>query len=122
MDFLWAFMSTFGGRLRGAMMAAGVTTTEVLARRLKVSPQVVRKWLRDTKPRLSAENIVSLSEHLNVRVMWLTRGSGPIHAFSAAEYTETELLKAFVVLDLKDRRLVRDFVGMLMRHAVNHAE
>ena len=104
------------------MLAAGVTNTEILARRLKVSPQVIRKWLRDTKPRLSAENIVSLSEHLNVRVMWLCKGNGPIHAFSAAEYTDTELLKAFVVLGVKDRRLVRDFVGMLMRHAENHAD
>jgi transcriptional regulator with XRE-family HTH domain len=98
------------------MLAAGITETEVLAKRCGVSPQVVRKWLRDEKPSLSAENIVSLSEQLNVRVMWLARGTGPLHSFTVSAYTEPELLSAFRTLGKKERVLVRDFIGLLMRY------
>jgi len=110
-------MTKFGVRLRAAMLAAGITETEVLAKRVGVSPQVVRKWLRDEKPSLSAENIVSLSEQLNVRVMWLARGTGPLHSFTVAAYTEPELLSAFRTLGKKERVLVRDFIGLLMRYS-----
>ena len=109
-------MITFGNRLRAAMMAAGISETEVLARRVGVSPQVIRKWLRDVKPHLSAENIVSLSEILNVRVLWLANGRGPIHSFTVREYSEPELIGAFRTLSKKERILVRDFIGLLMRY------
>jgi transcriptional regulator with XRE-family HTH domain len=109
-------MSTFGLRLKAAMLAAGVVDTDSLAKRVGVSPQVVRKWLRDKEPSLSAENIVSLSEVLNVRVLWLARGRGPIHSFTVKEYTEPELLSAFRTLGKKERVLVRDFIGLLMRY------
>ena len=49
-------MPNFGARLRASMLAAGVTETESLARRVGVSAQVVRKWLRSEKPALSADN------------------------------------------------------------------
>lgn len=109
-------MSTFGLRLKAAMLAAGVVDTDSLAKRVGVSPQVVRKWLRDKEPSLSAENIVSLSEVLNVRVLWLARGRGTIHSFTVKEYTEPELLSAFRTLGKKERVLVRDFIGLLMRY------
>lgn len=109
-------MPTFGARLKAAMLAAGVTETEVLAKKVGVSPQVTRKWLRDRCPHLSAENIVSLSEILNVRVLWLARGRGPIHSFTVKEYTEPELISAFRTLGAKEKVLVRDFIGLLMRY------
>ena len=109
-------MSTFGLRLKAAMLAAGVVDTDSLAKRVGVSPQVVRKWLRDKEPSLTAENIVSLSETLNVRVMWLARGTGQLHNFTVKEYTEPELLSAFRTLGKKERVLVRDFIGLLMRY------
>ena len=109
-------MIKFGTRLRAAMLAAGITETEVLAKRVGVSPQVVRKWLRDEKPSLSAENIVSLSELLNVRVIWLARGTGQLHAFTVKEYSEPELISAFRALGKKERIFVRDIIGLLMRY------
>jgi transcriptional regulator with XRE-family HTH domain len=109
-------MIKFGVRLRAAMLAAGITETEVLAKRVGVSPQVVRKWLRDEKPALSAENIVSLSEQLNVRVMWLARGTGQIHVLTVKEYSEPELLGAFRTLGKREKVLIRDIIGLLMRY------
>lgn len=109
-------MTTFGNRLRAAMLAAGITETDTLARRVGVSPQVIRKWLRDRCPHLSAENIVSLSEVLNVRVLWLAKGRGPIHSFTVREYTEPEMISAFRTLGPKEKILVRDFIGLLMRY------
>lgn len=109
-------MGTFGARLKASMMAAGITDTAVLAGKVGVSPQVVRKWLRDRCPHLSAENIVSLSEILNVRILWLAKGRGPIHSFTVREYTEPELLDAFRTLGHKEKVLVRDFIGLLMRY------
>jgi len=109
-------MPNFGARLRGSMLAAGVTETESLAKRVGVSAQVVRKWLRSENPALSAENIVSLSEVLNVRVLWLANGRGPIHSFTVKEYTEPELISAFRTLGAKEKILVRDFIGLLMRY------
>lgn len=98
------------------MLAAGITETDTLARRVGVSPQVIRKWLRDRCPHLSAENIVSLSEILNVRVLWLAKGRGPIHSFTVREYTEPEMISAFRTLGPKEKILVRDFIGLLMRY------
>lgn len=109
-------MPTFGLRLKAAMLAAGVTETETLAKRVGVSPQVIRKWLRSKNAALSAENIVSLSEVLNIRVLWLARGRGPIHSFTVKEYTEPELISAFRTLGAKEKVLVRDFIGLLMRY------
>ena len=109
-------MITFGERLKAAMLASGVTETEVLAKRVGVSPQVVRKWLRSENPNLSAENIVSLSEALNIRVLWLARGRGPIHSFTVKTYTEPELVSAFRTLGAKEQILLRDFIGLLMRY------
>jgi len=106
----------FGLRLKAAMFAAGIPAADMLASRVGVSPQVIRKWLRDTTPRLNAENIVSLSQTLNVRVLWLANGRGPIHSFTAGEYTEPELLGAFRTLGKKEQVLLRDFIGLLMRH------
>ena len=115
-ESLRAKMIKFGTRLRAAMLAAGIRENKELARRLKVSPQVVRKWLREEKPSLSAENIVSLSEVLNVRVIWLARGTGQLHNFTVREYSEPELVDAFRTLGKKERVLVRDFIGLLMRY------
>ena len=109
-------MPTFGARLRAAMLAAGISENHELARRLKVTPQVVRKWLREEKPSLSAENIVSLSEVLNVRVIWLARGTGQVHNFTVREYSEPELVDAFRTLGAKEKIMLRDFIGLLMRY------
>ena len=107
---------SFGSRLKASMLASGISETEVLAKKVGVSAQVVRKWLRSEKPALSAENIVSLSEVLNVRVLWLANGRGPIHSFTVREYTEPELISAFRALGQKEKILVRDFIGLLMRY------
>jgi transcriptional regulator with XRE-family HTH domain len=109
-------MPTFGARLRAAMLAAGISENHELARRLKVTPQVVRKWLREEKPSLSAENIVSLSEVLNVRVIWLARGTGQVHNFTVSKYSEAELIDAFRTLGTKEKIMLRDFIGLLMRY------
>ncbi len=109
-------MTRFGERLKSAMFAAGVENAEALAKLIGVTPQIVRKWMRDEKIRLSAENIVSLAEHLNVRIKWLARGTGQIHNFTVRSYTEAELIGAFRTLGKREKILVRDFIGMLMRY------
>lgn len=114
-------MATFGARLKAAMLAAGITDNASIAERIGVSPQIVRKWLRDKSPNLSAGNIVSLSEVLNVRVMWLANARGPIHAFTAQGYTDAEMIDAFRTLTDADKRLVRDFIGLLMRYQAQSA-
>jgi transcriptional regulator with XRE-family HTH domain len=114
-------MSKFGERLKGAMLAAGLTDTAVLAEKINVSPQIIRKWLRSRTPNLSAGNIVSLSEALNVRVLWLANARGPIHAFTAQGYSDAEMVNAFRTLTDVDKRLVRDFIGLLMRYQAQSA-
>jgi len=47
--------------------------------------------------------------------LWLGLGKGPVHSFDAKEYTEAELLSAFRALDRKDKALVRDFIGLIIK-------
>ena len=51
-----------------------------------------------------------------MRVIWLARGTGQVHNFTVREYSEPELVDAFRTLGKKERVLVRDFIGLLMRY------
>lgn len=90
-------MSTFGERLRAAMAAAGFETPAQLAKTCKTSRQAVEKWLRATKPQLSATHLFNLSTCLRVRMRWLLTGEGipgwELHA------RELEIERAISILE-----------------------
>lgn len=108
-------MSSFGSRVCAAMLAAGLTV-EAVAKKLKVTPQVVRRWRRDTEMHLSGAHLVELARLLNVRTHWLGTGEGPLERFNASQYTEPEMISAFRGLGPEEKRLLRDIVGVIMKY------
>ncbi len=108
-------MPTFGKRLEAAMTAAGMSASS-LGKQIGVAPQVVNRWLKMPEPNLSARNLLRTAETLKVRVFWLGAGKGPIQSFMAYEYSEAELLSSFRTLGKKEKVLVRDFIGLVMRY------
>lgn len=105
----------FAGRLKAAMLAAALDTKSV-ADKLEVTPQVVRRWLRDKEPHMSAKHLVSLAAVLNVRAHWLATGEGPASRFNSSAYTEAEMVEAFRALSPSERKLLRDVVGIILKH------
>ena len=105
----------FATRLKAAMLAAGLDTKSV-AKKLEVTPQVVRRWLRQKEPQMSAKNLVRLGVVLNVRAHWLATGEGPASRFNSSSYTEAEMIEAFHALSPAERRLLRDIVGIILKH------
>jgi transcriptional regulator with XRE-family HTH domain len=68
--------STLADRLTDAMRVAGLSASD-LARKCKVSPAAVTKWLDGRTKRLSADNIASAAKALGVFEAWLRTGKGP---------------------------------------------
>lgn len=68
----------FGGRLRAAMLAAGLETGAQLSERCggKFSRQVATRWMRAAQPRISAEHLLIVADCLKVRMHWLMTGKG----------------------------------------------
>lgn len=96
------------------MLAAGMSV-EAVAKKLEVTPQVVRRWRRDKEMHLSGAHLVELARVLNVRTHWLGTGEGPVERFNASQYSEAEMLIAFRGLGPEERRLLRDIVGVIMK-------
>ena len=108
-------MHRFGKRLRVSMITAGVSL-DSLAKQLGVSPQIVRKWIRDTEPHLSAKHLLDAAKLLHVRGHWLGTGEGPATRFHASEYSEEEMLKMFRALGERERVLLRDLAGIIFKY------
>jgi transcriptional regulator with XRE-family HTH domain len=108
-------MHRFGVRLKTAMTAAGIKNAEDLARKSGIPPQVIRRWLKDEEPHLSARHLLDIARLLHVRVHWLGTGEGPKLRFHATRYTEADMLEAFRSLGERERVIVRDFIGCMLR-------
>lgn len=68
--------SSLADRLTDAMQIAGLSASD-LARKCRVSPAAVTKWLDGRTKRLSADNIASAAKALGVYETWLRTGKGP---------------------------------------------
>ncbi len=108
-------LPTFGSRVKASMLTAGLSV-ELVAEKLEVTPQVVRRWRRDREMHLSAKHLIELALILNVRAHWLGTGEGPPQRFNSSSYTESEMLDAFRALGPDERRLLRDVVGVIMKY------
>lgn len=108
-------MPDFGTRLKSAMLTAGVKGAKELAVKAGVSPQVVRRWLSNTEPHLSAKHLLQVAKVLHVRAHWLGSGEGPANRFHANEYNERELLQTFRNLNNRERVLLRDIMGIVLK-------
>ena len=73
-------MDGFGGRLRAAMLAAGMETPAQLAERCggSFSRQTAAKWLKMKGLDLKAAHLLTLAKCLGVRMRWLADGTGPL--------------------------------------------
>lgn len=109
-------LPSFGKRLKAAMMAAGIFDNAELAGKMNVPVQTIRRWLRMTDPDLSAKSLLRLAVILNVRAHWLGTGEGPLHRFHASTYTKEELTAAFDGLGERERVLLRDVMGTILRY------
>lgn len=106
----------FGARLRAAMVAAGLKSAEQVAEKIGVTPQAVRRWMRMKNPDLSAQNLLDLSEALQVRAFWLGTGRGPISRFNAISVDPYDLLKMFSALEDKEKVFALDMMELLIRY------
>lgn len=109
-------MPSFGARLKASMVAAGLKTPEEVAEKMGVTPQVVRRWTRLKRPQLSAENLLDLSDALNVRAFWLGRGMGPISRFNTTSPDPYDIEKFFSSLGPKERTFALDMLELLVRY------
>lgn len=108
----------FGSRLSAAMFAAGFTTNKLLIKKVSgITEKEVRDWRKNKQipGAMLAKTLIDLSVSLNVRAFWLAEGQGPIHRFTAAEYSEKELVSAFCTLPKRHKAMVRDMIGLIMR-------
>lgn len=77
-------MTTFGERLRDAMLVAGKSKT-ALARACQVSRQTVLKWLKMVQAELSGLHLDRAAIFLKCRIRWLVSGSGPAEPVGSDE-------------------------------------
>lgn len=105
----------FAGRIKASMLAAGLDTQSV-AEKVGVTPQVVRRWLKDKSPHMSAAHLIKLAVVLNVRAHWLAEGEGPVSRTNSAQYSREDMLAAFDALTPEERRMLRDIVGVILRN------
>lgn len=75
-------------RLRDAMEAKGVGPSE-LARHCGVTPSAVTAWLKKGATGIRLENLLCVSDALNVTVEWLARGGSQRQA--ALQLTDAEI-------------------------------
>lgn len=66
----------FGGRLKAAMLAAGLSTAAQLAERCGAPRSTVDRWLAMDEADLSAKRLHAVAECLHVRMRWLVSGVG----------------------------------------------
>lgn len=66
-------MSTFGERLRDAMLIAGCSVS-ALARYCCVSRTTVQNWLKLDEPHLSVVHLLKIDERLRINLRWLASG------------------------------------------------
>lgn len=71
---LKADSSTFRGRLRGAMRAAGILKQTDLAAKMDLPRQTINKWLNGETKNMTHENLFRLADVLKVNAKWLTLG------------------------------------------------
>lgn len=68
--------STFGERLRAAMLAAGMETPAQLGRLCGVNARTAERWLGLEDADLSAKTAYRVARCLKVRSSWLVAGEG----------------------------------------------
>lgn len=67
---------TRGSRLRMAMQAHGLSKLSAMAAAVGVSDSAISRWCHDGP--MTLENVVALSEVLEVSIDWLLLGRGPM--------------------------------------------
>jgi len=102
--------NNFGHRLKAAMFAAGITSPALLARRCGVSRQSVEKWMKASKPRLSATHLLGLANCLHVRMRWLMTGDGIIPDWELHE-RDVDIDQAIRILDRLSQSKARDWLA-----------
>lgn len=120
-------MVNFGERLKRAMEARpgrDAVSVAALAKECKVSYQAVKKWLDTTEPKLAADSALAAAKLLDVDVVWLLTGRGPMRAepmpdFERAMHTLADELASLP----EDKRAgVKLFVGQLMDGCTDSAK
>ncbi len=71
-------LSTFAGRLRFAMRAAGKTNQSALAREIGVKPQAIQYLVAPSNSATGSTHVAALAGALNVNPQWLATGKGPM--------------------------------------------
>lgn len=105
----------FGSRLKDAMLAAGFTDPARFAKKMGISRTTVEKWLESPVVCMSGKNLVIAAALLSVRAHWLATGEGVMQRFHAAVYTEEEMLSAFRLLTPRERVMLRDMAGIVLK-------
>lgn len=65
---------TLAGRIKLAMVSAGIPTPAELARRAKLHRQAVHKYLSGENEKLTPDKLFKLADALNVNPRWLALG------------------------------------------------
>lgn len=112
-------MVHFGERLKHAMDARkhpGPVSVSELASACRVTYQAVKKWLDTATPKLSADSAMTAAKVVDVDLMWLLTGRGPMRATASTglERALVTLADELAALDEDKRAGVKVFVGQLM--------
>lgn len=70
-------MTTFGERLRAAMIVRGIAKQNIRAH-MNISRVTLNTWLTMEKADMRARALLRLAKYLHVRVHWLAWGKGPM--------------------------------------------
>lgn len=70
-------MNTWNQRLVSAMTLRGISNAD-LAKRAGVSAPTVTDWTSGEIKKISAENAIKIAYGLNISILWLITGKGPM--------------------------------------------
>jgi transcriptional regulator with XRE-family HTH domain len=117
-------MDTVGGRIQTARVAAGLTQDQ-LAQRIGVTKSAISQWESGRISALNAENLVKLSDALEVsaRWIWLWKEKDgthipmgrPVHL----EPDQSDLIETFKLLPVESRDVLLDDAHKYLRIAAS---
>lgn len=99
-------LTPMGRRIFVGMVAAGIATEAELARRARISPQAVQRWLYGPMTRIDARVLFRISDTVRLSARWIESGKGCPAVRRAVTPTESRLLFQYGRLPSQARNIL----------------
>lgn len=108
-------LTPMGRRIFVGMVAAGIATEAELARRARISPQAVQRWLYSPMTRVDARTLFRISDAVRLSARWLDEGKGSPAVRRPVTPTQAQLLQRYESLDAASRSILHHCLSDLSR-------